>query len=161
MTALRKPDGGIRGIATGDVFRRLVSRALAKTWASTFDAATRPFQHALSARSGMDALVARLRMALETDPDDGRSAYDTVSRAAFLAKLRQVAPALLPFGLQQAAADLQSGQELLAFLDDLYVITRSARAKPALDVVTDRVQEHCGIASNDKVKSPPVSWRHT
>ena len=97
MTALRKPDGGIRGIATGDVFRRLVSRTLAKTWASTFDAATRPFQHALSARSGMDALVARLRMALETDPDDGRSAYDTVSRAAFLAKLRQVAPALLPF----------------------------------------------------------------
>ena len=51
----------------------------------------------------MDALVARLRVALETDPDvtvvslDGRSAYDTVSRAAFLSKLRQVAPALLPF----------------------------------------------------------------
>ena len=68
MTAVRKPDGGVRGIiiATGDVFRRLVSRALAKTWVSTFDAATRPFQHALSARSGMDALVARLRIALET-----------------------------------------------------------------------------------------------
>ena len=103
MTALRKPDRGVRGIATGDVFRRLVSRALAKTWAATFDEATRPYQHALSARSGMDALVARLRVALETDPDvtvvslDGRSAYDTVSRAAFLSKLRQVAPALLPF----------------------------------------------------------------
>eukprot|EP00439_Symbiodinium_sp_Y106_P048934 s2985_g6.t1 len=122
----------------------------AKTWASTFDAATRPVQHALS------ALVARLRIALETDPDvtvvslDGRSAYDTVSGAAFLAKLRQVAPALLPFvrGLEQAAADLQAGEELLAYQDDLYVITRSARAKPALDVVTNRVQEHCGIASN-------------
>ena len=94
MTALRKPDGGVRGIATGDAFRRLVSRALAKTWAATFDEATRPFQHALSARSGMDALVARLRVALETDPDvtvvslDGRSAYD---RTAFLSKLRQVA----------------------------------------------------------------------
>ena len=44
MTALQKPDGGVRGIATGDVFRRLVSRALAKTWASTFDDATRPYQ---------------------------------------------------------------------------------------------------------------------
>ena len=103
MTALQKRDGGVRGIATGDVFRRLVSRALAKTWASTFDDATRPYQHALSARTGMDALVARLRIALETDPDvtvvslDGRSAYDTVSRAAFLRKLLQVAPALLPF----------------------------------------------------------------
>ena len=51
-------------------------------------------------------------------------------------------------GLEQAAADLQAGEELLAYQDDLYVITRSARAKPALDVVTNRVQEHCGIASN-------------
>ena len=200
MTALRKPDGGVRGIATGDVFRRLVSRALAKTWAATFDEATRPYQHALSARSGMDALVARLRVALETDPDvtvvslDGRSAYDTVSRAAFLSKLRQVAPALLPFvrlfygqpsvycwwddsgtcrdicqaegceqgdalapalvslaqhdGLERAAAELRPGEELLAYLDDLYVITSSARAKPALDVVATCVEEHCGIASN-------------
>ena len=91
MTALRKPDGGIRCIATGDVFRRLVSRALAKTSASTFDAATRPFQHA--ARSGMDALSPDVTVVSL----DGRSAYDAVSRAAFLAKLRQVAPALLPF----------------------------------------------------------------
>ena len=30
--ALRKPDGGACCIATGDIFRRLVSRALAKTW---------------------------------------------------------------------------------------------------------------------------------
>ena len=103
MTALQKPDGGVRGIATGNVFRRPVSRALAKTWAATFDNATRPYQYALIARTGMDALVACLRIALETDPDvtavslDGRSAYDTVSRAAFLRKLHQVGPALLPF----------------------------------------------------------------
>ena len=31
LTALCRPDGGLRGIATGDVFRRLVSRAFAKT----------------------------------------------------------------------------------------------------------------------------------
>ena len=125
---------------------------------------------------------------------DGRSAYDTVSRAAFLSKLRQVAPALLPFvrlfygqpsvycwwadsgtcrvicqaegceqgdalapalfslgqhdGLERAAAELRPGEELLAYLDDLYVITSPARAKPALDVVATRVEEHCGIASN-------------
>ena len=40
LTALRKPDGGVHGIATGDVFRCLVSRALAKGWATTFDRAT-------------------------------------------------------------------------------------------------------------------------
>ena len=28
---------------------------------------------------------------------DGRSAYDSISRAAFLSKLREVAPELLPF----------------------------------------------------------------
>ena len=200
MTALQKPDGGVRGIATGDVFRRLVSRALAKTWASTFDEAARPYQHALSARTGMDALVAHLRIALETDPDvtvvflDGRSAYDTVSRAALLRKLHQVASALLPFVrlfygqpsvycwwdasgtcrdihqaegceqgdalapallalgqhvcLERAAAELQAGEELLAYLDDLYVITGSRRAREGLDLVASRVQEHCGIASN-------------
>ena len=39
LTELRKPDGGVRGIATGDVFR-LVSPALAKGWATAFDQAT-------------------------------------------------------------------------------------------------------------------------
>ena len=77
MTALQKLDG-CEGHSHGDVFRRLVSRALAKTWASTFHEATRPYQHPLSARTGMDALVARLCTALETDPVvvslDGRSA---------------------------------------------------------------------------------------
>ena len=32
-TALQKPGGRVRGIATGDVFRRVVSRALGKGWA--------------------------------------------------------------------------------------------------------------------------------
>ena len=44
-----------------------------------------------------------LRAASELDADativslDGRSAYDAVSRAAFLKKLREVAPALVPY----------------------------------------------------------------
>ena len=103
LTALRKPDGGVRGIATGDVFRRLVSRTLAKSWADTFDHATRPFQYALQARAGTDALAAQVRSALSLRPDavlvslDGRSAYDSMSRVAFLSKLREVAPELLPF----------------------------------------------------------------
>ena len=33
MTALQKPDGGVRGIVVGDYFRRLVSRTLAKQFA--------------------------------------------------------------------------------------------------------------------------------
>ncbi|CAE7940818.1 unnamed protein product, partial [Symbiodinium sp. KB8] len=35
--ALRKADGGVRGIATGDMFRRLVSKAPAREWVEKFD----------------------------------------------------------------------------------------------------------------------------
>ena len=67
LTALRKLTGGVRGIATGDCFRRLVARALAKQWAPVFDAATRPFPYALQARSGTDALASQLGVAFERD----------------------------------------------------------------------------------------------
>ena len=68
LTALRKPTGGVRGIATGDVFRRLVSRALARAFSGELDAATRPFQFALQTRAGTDSLAAMLRAAVELDP---------------------------------------------------------------------------------------------
>ena len=63
-----------------------------------------------------------------------------------------LAPALFALGqhgaLARAAGDLDPTDKLLAFLDDLYVITVAARARPALDTVTGAVEEHCGIASN-------------
>ena len=103
LTAFRKPNGGVRGIATGDVFRRLVSRALARAFSGELDSATRPFQFALQTRAGTDSLAAMLRAAVELDPQatvislDGRSAYDTISRATIPAKLRGTVPALVPF----------------------------------------------------------------
>ena len=95
--------GGVRGIATGDVSRRLVSRALAQGWADTFDQASRPYQFALKARAGTDALAAHVRASLDMRPDavvvslDGRNAYDSMSRAAFLSALNSCAPELVPF----------------------------------------------------------------
>jgi len=68
LTALRKPNGGVRGIATGDVFCRLGSRALTKQWTLIVDKATRPYQFALQARAGKDALAAHLRTALPPLP---------------------------------------------------------------------------------------------
>ena len=104
LTALQKPDGGVCGIATGDAFRRLVARARAKQWGTTLDHTTRPYQYALQSRAGTDAIVATVRAALVSREDvvvvslDGRSAYDSFSRAAFLVKLQEVAPELLlPF----------------------------------------------------------------
>ncbi|CAL1131071.1 unnamed protein product [Cladocopium goreaui] len=104
LTALTKPGGaGVRGIATGDALRRLTARTLARTHAAVFDTATRPYQFALHACAGTDALAAVLSAALDTDPSitvvsvDGRSAYDTISRVAVFNKLLEVAPALVPF----------------------------------------------------------------
>lgn len=103
LTALQKPGGGVRGIAMGDSFRRLTSRALARHYASTFEEATRPYQFALQTRAGTDCLAGFLRAATDRDRQttvvslDGRSAYDSISRAAFLTKTHEVAPSLLPY----------------------------------------------------------------
>ena len=103
LTALAKPGGGARGIATGDSLRRLTSRILARKFAATFDVATRPYQFALQTRAGIDALAGLLRAAVDLDPRtavvslDGRSAYDCVSRSAIFTALHTTAPALVPF----------------------------------------------------------------
>ena len=52
MTALQKPDGGIRGIVVGDVFRRLIARTMAQQIADAVETATAPFQHALKTKGG-------------------------------------------------------------------------------------------------------------
>ena len=68
-----------------------------------FDRATRPYQFTLQARAGTDALAAHGRAALALRPDavlvslEGGSAYDCMSKAAFLTKLQELAPELLPF----------------------------------------------------------------
>ena len=43
MTALKKPDGGVRGIVVGDIIRRLVARTIAKQVSKQAEAATAPF----------------------------------------------------------------------------------------------------------------------
>ena len=57
MTALQKPDGGVRGIATGTVFRRLVAKTLARQHSEAVEEACSPFQFALSTRAGVDCVV--------------------------------------------------------------------------------------------------------
>ena len=97
LTALQKSNGGVRGIATGDALRQLMARTLARKYAARVDNAPGP------PSSLSDALASMLRAAVELDADtvvvslDGQYAYDSVSRAAFLSKLAEVAPAVVPF----------------------------------------------------------------
>ena len=82
LTALAKPDGGVRGIATGSSLRRLVARIVARQ----FESECAPFQYALSTRAGTDCVGRFLRAASDANPRatilsvDGVSAYDHVLR---------------------------------------------------------------------------------
>ena len=96
VTALRKRDGGVRGIVAGDVFRRLVARTIAKQLGEEVESATSPFQYALSPRAGCECVAHVLQGICELDPTttitsiDGISAFDLVSRRAMLSGLHRL-----------------------------------------------------------------------
>ena len=58
-------------------------------------------------------------------------------------------PALFSLGINHAPREtrrhLRDDEMMMAYLDDLYVITEPSRAKAAYDVVTDSIHNHCGI----------------
>ena len=80
MTALQKPDGGIRGIVVGDVFQI----------ADAVEAATALFQHALKTKGGCECVAHILQAVTDMDERativsvDGLGAFDLVSRKAIL-----------------------------------------------------------------------------
>ena len=57
ITALSKPDGGVRGIVAGDVVRRLVARTIAKQLSTAVEKATSPHQCALTTRAGCECVA--------------------------------------------------------------------------------------------------------
>ena len=90
LTALTKPDGGVRGIVAGDVIRRLVARTMAQQMAQIVERATAPHQYALSTRGGCECVAHVLQGLTELDLEttvtsiDGIGAFDTISREAML-----------------------------------------------------------------------------
>ena len=97
MTGLRKKDAGVRGIVVGEVvIRRLVARTVAQQLGPAVEAATSPFQCALSTRAGCECISHVLQALSELDTDatvtsiDGISAYDTISRRAMLQGLERM-----------------------------------------------------------------------
>ena len=61
LTALQKPNGGVRGIVSGDVVRRLVARTIAQQLTPAVQRATSPFQYALSTKSGGECIAHALQ----------------------------------------------------------------------------------------------------
>ena len=105
LTALKKPDGGVRGIVVSDVLRRLVARTIAKQCAEAAEKATAPFQYALRTRAGCECVAHVLQTLTDLDPNatilpiDGVGAFDLVSRNAMMEGLLRMegGDRILPF----------------------------------------------------------------
>ena len=68
MTGLQKRDGGVRRIATGTSFHRLVANVLARQFSDASEATCAPFQFAPSSRAGTDCVGHAVRVAIELNP---------------------------------------------------------------------------------------------
>ena len=101
LTALQKPQGGVRGGVVGDIVRRLVAKTMAQQLGPAVEASTSPFQYAMTTCAGCECVA--LQALSESDPEativsvDGVSAFDLISRGAIVEGLRQVNDAALPF----------------------------------------------------------------
>ena len=105
ITALQKPNGGVRGIVAGDAIRRLVSRTIAQQLGPAVEKATAPFQYAMTTKAGCECIAHVLQSLCESDPlttvisVDGVSAFDLISRESMLHGLMRVSGGgeVLPF----------------------------------------------------------------
>ena len=200
VTALKKADGGVRGIVVSDVLRRLVARTIAKQCASSAEKATAPFQYALRTRAGCECVSHVFQTLTDLDPSatilsvDGVGAFDLVSHNAMMEGLLgmeggdQILPfvrlfygspstffwedttggvhhifqgeggeqgdPLMPmlFSLGQHAAlvaiseRLEDGERLLAFLDDLYVVSTPERTVAVHNILREELWQHAKIS---------------
>ena len=67
LTALSKPDGGVRGIVAGDVVRRLVARTMSQQLRPAVERATSPCQYAMTTRAGCECVAHVLQGLTEID----------------------------------------------------------------------------------------------
>ena len=105
MSALRKVNGGVRGIVVGDTLRRLVARTIVQQIGEAVERATSPFQYVLKTRAGCKCVSHMFQTLLDLDPRatilsvDGVGVFDLISRNAMMAGLSHLEEGdkLLPF----------------------------------------------------------------
>ena len=104
VTALTKPDGGVRGIVVGESLEGSSRGPLHRKLATVLSA-TAPYQYALKTRAGKECVSHILQTLVESDADativsiDGIGAFDLVSRNAMLRGLKgmDTGDRVLPF----------------------------------------------------------------
>jgi hypothetical protein len=93
LTALKKANGKVRGIACGDVLRRLAAKTLARMKQDVFRRRVEPSNFGLATSCGTDGLGILVRAFLDSNPNatvlsiDGVGAFDHVRRATIFAEL--------------------------------------------------------------------------
>jgi len=212
MTALNKeapgqthahgPSSRVRGLAVGDVIRRLVGRTLAQQFQQEFEEVTAPLQFGLASHGGVEAAVHLIRTLTDFNPQatitqiDGIGAYDHIKRASMLRALVRTptAHSILPFvmlaygrqscylwrddagntheilqgeggeqgdalmpalfslgmadALREAQAQLLPDELVIAYLDDVYIVSAPERARAAYQTVTETIARRCGVQPN-------------
>ena len=105
LTATLKPNGRVRGLSAGEVFRRLTSKCIARHMHYELREAVSALNFGLSNRSGTDALVHFLQYLSDARPNkvimsiDGVGAFDHICRARIFEQLAdcQAFHKLIPF----------------------------------------------------------------
>ena len=99
LTALRKPDSGIRPIAVGNVLRRLAGKIVSHRVMEEMGTLVRPAQLGYGTRGGCEAAVHATRAFLEEEEEtqvllkmDFRNAFNTIHRDAMLHAVRTHLP---------------------------------------------------------------------
>lgn len=93
LAALKKSNGKIRGIASGECIRRIVAKILVRQFNDSFRSAVSPTNFGLSNPSNTDSLVHFIQLVSELNPNivvssiDGIGAFDHASRASFFQEL--------------------------------------------------------------------------
>ena len=103
LIALSKANGGIRPIAIGDVFRRLVSKLLAGRCIPLIKPYLLPSQLGVGFSGACETITHSIRHLLSAKPDlyllqiDYTNAFNSISRKAILTSIRKLCPTLLPW----------------------------------------------------------------
>ena len=104
LEAFTKDPAGVRPIAIGEVFYRLIGRAVFRQLRSTFAEHLAPYQLAVGVSGGTEVVTRGLEVALQVHPDwallqvDIRNAFNSVNRETIFEEL-QASPlsAIFPF----------------------------------------------------------------
>jgi hypothetical protein len=103
LVAVPKPKGGLRPVAVGETWRRLVSKVLASSVAEEVRDDLEPVQVGAGVRGGCEAVVHATRQWLHRNREDCNkvlvkldltNAFNSIDRSACLHSIRRVAPAL-------------------------------------------------------------------